>query len=81
MITLPVSYLQKLKINEKIEYPNIKKDQSDEIIAKLLQVGMITKQWTGILKEAFTDADNFGINFPLDLDVKVIVRFLLSVYD
>ena len=42
---------------------------------------MITKQWTGILKEAFTDADNFGINFPLDLDVKVIVCFLLSVYD
>ena len=36
MITLPVSYLQKLKINEKIEYPNIKKDQSDEIIAELL---------------------------------------------
>ena len=81
MITLPVSYLQKLKINEKIEYPNIKKDLSDEIIAELLQVGMITKQWTGILKEAFTDADNFGINFPLDLDVKVIVCFLLSVYD
>ena len=23
-------------------------------------------------REAFTDADNFGISFPLDLDVKVI---------
>lgn len=33
-------------------------------------VGRISKQWTGILKEFFTDADNFGITFPMDLDVK-----------
>ena len=37
----------------------------------ILQVGKISKQWSGFGKEAFTDADNFGINFPLDLDVKV----------
>ncbi|XP_009466809.1 PREDICTED: phospholipid scramblase 1-like [Nipponia nippon] len=34
-------------------------------------VGRISKQWTGFLKEAFTDADNFGIIFPMDLDVKM----------
>ncbi|XP_020637509.3 phospholipid scramblase 2 [Pogona vitticeps] len=34
-------------------------------------VGRISKQWTGFVKEAFTDADNFGIQFPLDLDVKM----------
>ncbi|XP_035751122.1 phospholipid scramblase 1 isoform X4 [Egretta garzetta] len=34
-------------------------------------VGRISKQWTGFLKEAFTDADNFGITFPMDLDVKM----------
>ncbi|NWU97733.1 PLS1 scramblase, partial [Upupa epops] len=34
-------------------------------------VGRISKQWTGFVKEAFTDADNFGIKFPLDLDVKM----------
>ncbi|XP_023411202.2 phospholipid scramblase 1 isoform X1 [Loxodonta africana] len=34
-------------------------------------VGRISKHWTGFLKEAFTDADNFGIQFPLDLDVKM----------
>ncbi|XP_017327367.1 phospholipid scramblase 1 [Ictalurus punctatus] len=34
-------------------------------------VGRISKQWTGIVKEAFSDADNFGIQFPLDLDVKM----------
>jgi len=33
------------------------------------QVGSIKKQWAGFLKEAFTDADPFGITFPLDLDV------------
>lgn len=34
-------------------------------------VGKISKQWSGLVKEAFTDADNFGIQFPLDLDVKM----------
>ncbi|XP_043926049.1 phospholipid scramblase 2-like [Protopterus annectens] len=34
-------------------------------------VGKITKQWTGFVKEAFTDADNFGIQFPMDLSVKM----------
>jgi len=34
------------------------------------EVGRISKQWTGLLKEAFTDMDNFGITFPMDLDVR-----------
>uniref|UniRef100_F7IKX5 Phospholipid scramblase n=1 Tax=Callithrix jacchus TaxID=9483 RepID=F7IKX5_CALJA len=34
-------------------------------------VGRISKHWTGILREAFTDTDNFGIHFPRDLDVKM----------
>jgi len=44
------------------------------------QVGMITKQWTGFAKEAFTDADNFGISFPLDLDVKVKATLLGALF-
>jgi len=35
------------------------------------QVGVISKQWSGIAREAFTDADVFGISFPMDLDVKM----------
>uniref|UniRef100_A0A669CQI0 Phospholipid scramblase n=1 Tax=Oreochromis niloticus TaxID=8128 RepID=A0A669CQI0_ORENI len=34
-------------------------------------IGRISRQWSGLLKEAFSDTDNFGIQFPLDLDVKM----------
>ena len=34
------------------------------------EVGKISKQWSGLLREAFTDADNFGISFPMDLVMK-----------
>ncbi|XP_025895865.1 phospholipid scramblase 1-like [Nothoprocta perdicaria] len=40
-------------------------------IDETLPVGRISKQWTGFVKEVFTDADNFGITFPMDLDVKM----------
>ena len=36
-----------------------------------VNVGKVSKQWGGIAKEYFTTADNFGIKFPMDLDVKV----------
>jgi len=47
---------------------------TDEIIGK------ISKQWSGLGKEVFTDADNFGINFPLDLDVKVKATLLGATF-
>uniref|UniRef100_A0A8C0K7Y2 Phospholipid scramblase n=1 Tax=Canis lupus dingo TaxID=286419 RepID=A0A8C0K7Y2_CANLU len=34
-------------------------------------LGRISKQWGGLLQEALTDADDFGLQFPLDLDVRV----------
>lgn len=40
------------------------------------QVGKISKQWSGLLREALTDADNFGITFPMDLDVKMKATLL-----
>ena len=33
------------------------------------QVGKISKKWTGLLQEAWTDYDVFGISFPVNLDV------------
>ena len=43
-------------------------------------VGLISKQFTGLVKEAFTDADNFGVTFPLDLDVKMKAVLLGAVF-
>ncbi|KAI1882791.1 hypothetical protein AGOR_G00238560 [Albula goreensis] len=40
-------------------------------LSETANVGRISKQWMGVLREAYTDADNFGINFPMDLDVKI----------
>ena len=34
------------------------------------QRGMIQKKWTGLAKETFTDADNFGVTFPSDWPVE-----------
>lgn len=45
-----------------------------------VQVGKISKQWSGLAKEAFTDADNFGITFPMDLDVKMKATLLGAVF-
>ena len=36
-----------------------------------VKVGKITKQWSGLAREYFTDADHFGLTFPLDLDVNI----------
>ena len=44
------------------------------------EVGLIQKQWAGLTKEFFTDADNFGITFPMDLDVKVKATCLGALF-
>ena len=36
-----------------------------------VEVGKISKEWSGLAREYFTDADTFGISFPVDLDVKM----------
>uniref|UniRef100_A0A182NLZ8 Phospholipid scramblase n=1 Tax=Anopheles dirus TaxID=7168 RepID=A0A182NLZ8_9DIPT len=44
------------------------------------EVGKVTKQWGGFVQEHFTDADNFGINFPMDLDVRVKATMLGALF-
>ncbi|XP_078266282.1 phospholipid scramblase 1-like [Rhinoraja longicauda] len=34
-------------------------------------IGNIAKNWSGLLLEAFTDADNFEVTFPMNLDVNI----------
>lgn len=35
------------------------------------ELGKISKQWSGLAREMFTDSDYFGITFPMDLDVRI----------
>ena len=44
------------------------------------EVGKISKQWSGLLREGFTDADHFGISFPMDLDVRMKATLLGALF-
>jgi uncharacterized protein YxjI len=44
------------------------------------QCGVITKKWGGALKEMFTDADSFGIEFPKDVDARCKAVLLGAVF-
>ncbi len=43
-------------------------------------VGKITKKWSGLLKETFSDADNFGIEFPKKASCAEKVLLLGAVF-
>ncbi|CAG2101876.1 unnamed protein product [Medioppia subpectinata] len=47
---------------------------------KSARVGRITKRWSGILRETFTDADIYGVLFPMDMDVKTKVCLLAATF-
>ena len=44
------------------------------------EYGVITKKWSGLLKEGFTDADNFGVSFPAEWDKKIKAIFMGAVF-
>ncbi|CAG0913291.1 unnamed protein product [Notodromas monacha] len=44
------------------------------------EIGKISKQWSGLAAEAFTDADNFGIVFPHDLEVGMKAVLLAALF-
>ena len=35
-----------------------------------VHIGKVAKEWGGYIQETRTEADNFGIEFPIDLDIK-----------
>ena len=45
-----------------------------------VEYGKITKKWSGLLKEGMTDADNFGVMFPAEWDVKLKALFMGAVF-
>lgn len=44
------------------------------------EIGKISKQWSGFVREYFTAADNFGITFPMDLDVKMKANMIGALF-
>lgn len=44
------------------------------------ELGKITKKWSGLAKETFTDADNFGITFPQGIDLSQKAVLLGAVF-
>ena len=44
------------------------------------EIGKITKKWSGLLKEAFTDADTFGLNVDADTKPEHVVLLLGAVF-
>ena len=53
------------------------------ILQNEIEAGKISKKWTGLGKEMFTDADNFNIIFPPDatVDKKSILLGALFLID
>ncbi|KAL5963443.1 Phospholipid scramblase 3, partial [Taenia solium] len=44
------------------------------------QLGTIQKKWSGFLRELFTDADNFSVTFPCDLDSRAKMLVLCAAF-
>ncbi|XP_071500941.1 phospholipid scramblase 1-like [Diadema antillarum] len=59
---------------------------TDDIDFKILtndletQIGKVSKQWGGWVRESFTKADNFGAQFPVDLDVKTKATIVAATF-
>ena len=51
-----------------------------QIMVNGSESGQIQKKWSGLLKESFTDADNFGITFPVEYDARLKAVILGAVF-
>ncbi|KAH7952050.1 hypothetical protein HPB52_017527 [Rhipicephalus sanguineus] len=45
-----------------------------------VKIGTMSKNWSGVLREAFTDIDNFTVTFPVDLDVGLKAMLLAALF-
>lgn len=45
-----------------------------------VEYGKITKKWSGLMKESFTDADSFGVIFPEEWEVESKALLLGAVF-
>ncbi|XP_067658117.1 phospholipid scramblase 2-like [Haliotis asinina] len=56
-----------------VDFP-VRSMQDGNIVSK------ISKQWGGVAREIFTDAEKFSVTFPQDLDVKVKATLMGAVF-
>ncbi|KAL1469306.1 hypothetical protein MTO96_005006 [Rhipicephalus appendiculatus] len=45
-----------------------------------VKIGTMSKNWSGMLREAFTDIDNFTVTFPIDLNVRLKAMLLAALF-
>jgi hypothetical protein len=50
------------------------------IVKDHIEVGTISKKWSGLMKEGFTDADNFKIVFPEEWNIESKALLLGAVF-
>ena len=50
------------------------------ILVNGTEFGQIQKKWSGLLKEGFTDTDNFGVTFPPQFDSRQRALILGAVF-
>ncbi|RWS05033.1 phospholipid scramblase 2-like isoform X3 [Dinothrombium tinctorium] len=75
----------RMEIVLRIEAPLLSLNFSGDVHYNILggnhvKIGRITKQWSGYVQEMFTDADNFSLTFPIDLDVSYKAILLAAVF-
>ncbi|CAH8540733.1 unnamed protein product [Dicrocoelium dendriticum] len=67
------SYFHCTCFGEDIDFKVLSVDNTTE-------VGLIKKQWTNIIQELYTDADTFGVSFPMDLHVNMKATLIGAVF-
>jgi uncharacterized protein YxjI len=51
-----------------------------KILANGQECGLITKKWGGLVRESFTDADQFGVQLPPNIGIDLKAVFLGAVF-
>ncbi|XP_038078973.1 phospholipid scramblase 1-like [Patiria miniata] len=69
----PFWFCQNVCCTDDIDFNVMSPDLSTEM-------GKLSKQWGGIIKEHYTNADNFAISFPMDLTVEMKACLLGAVF-
>ncbi|XP_038060625.1 phospholipid scramblase 1-like [Patiria miniata] len=69
----PCCACQEICCRSDVEFNVLSADEGSE-------VGKISKQWGGLVREWMTAADNFGVSFPRDMDAKVKALMLAAAF-